>query len=142
MAYCAPRSGLFTGRTGTQPQLLDLPLQATSLRELLDWLSVSARAGGQFSVPFCTGASSGPSASMTATLAPCWQPAAVERRYRAALGRVRAATFAPSSDAAEELSLTRRSGRVRQLPDVFVPFEEPGFGRCGARPGLLHLGCL
>ena len=60
------------------------------------------------------------------------QPAAVERRYRACLGRARGATFERvDAAAAEELvGQARRSSRVRQPVEVFVPFEEPGFGRC------------
>jgi hypothetical protein len=92
---------------------------------MLAWLGQTARAGGQ-SVPFCTGP--------TETAPPGWQPAAVERRYRSCLGRVRGATFERVDAAAEELlgSCTRRSSRVRSIPDVFVPFDEPGFGRCSA----------
>ena len=92
-------------------------------------------------MPFCTGAGAAAGAPSVAALAPCWQPAAVGAALPGRAGaRARAATFAPSGDAAEELSLTRRSGRVRQLPDVFVPFEEPGFGRCGARARAARTG--
>ncbi|CAL8462448.1 g1981 [Coccomyxa elongata] len=90
--------------------------QLVGMADLVQWLRSTATTGGCMTAPSCL--------TPSETAPPEWQPAAVERRYRAALGRARTITHAIPADAAEEVAAAagiRRSGRARQTPDVYVP---------------------
>ncbi|EIE24022.1 hypothetical protein COCSUDRAFT_47105 [Coccomyxa subellipsoidea C-169] len=100
--------------------------QLVGMVDLVQWLRGTASTGGRATAPPCVGPAE--------TAPPEWQPAAVERRYRAALARARAVTRVAPADAADEAAGIRRSGRARQTPDAFVPgLDSPGLRNRGRR---------